>query len=948
VGESELAAAHESFDELSRSDAIVVRSLAGRYRNAIAYERDPRGVGLSGLFLSVATTALELRVLSVRRSVFLQNFCLTTADCRIESVERLRHEIAPAIAHLQAVLHWDDLPREIAVVAAHGTWGGAPAKIVAIPLPLGSWESWLLRVHIAGDNRNPVGVSLPFIGVYDREHASLDTTFPASIVRATQVLLFGEQGMTLEIAGLEHQLSVGVRVSGSAEQPLLVAGSTAFTILLKTTPRVVASDAAFVVRNDGRAGGLCSAADLSVRSPSIAFPAGALHSHSPMFFFQDSLDEAAIDSLNRLDPHEVVIVGTPSDSGLAARLALAVFDPGRELLWVVDDEERALAEAAVREVIRTLQSVPGSQSLLRSAASVSGDWHLSDRFQIVCVDRAFTGAAVQMLFDMAALRKLDIENIPVAINGSVTHLNIKGNPLVARIGATMLSSTATWDTLVARYRDLSSDSPLGTPIAINENATTLTSLLTPTIPPRPVFVYDRTIPNDAQWIPFARLQGALLVPAGPGADDLLHAMQPAKVFVGGDADVPDGPWERIRVPGGPGKLARMLQDHSREQHRALLSNLEHTHPHLSATRSLLEEMEPSAYVVLTVATEADRAWAYCAANYAATVRAPLYAMELASDDALSAWRQSLGARLVAMQRVRGGDDNLRQLSASPDDAVDTGAVGLLLGADEDLALLSPRYLAFVASSGGFPIELAGTPPLAIRCAIGRLSGPDLASTCLLVTRAALGEEAIRPVALQAVVVDAHDAVHGRELPGARREAESLDAFLKEQADISSRKVHGSHDLSEFLADAPDVHVIHFAGHGLYDASNPEYAGLVFREGVLGLRDLNLPFAGMPIVFANACDSARVATQLDRGWSGVAAAFIERGAVNYLGSLWPIFDEGSRRVAEIFYRGVCRGETIGDALRDARQDAHGRHDLTWAAFVLFGCPRTRLRAARPSE
>jgi CHAT domain-containing protein len=92
----------------------------------------------------------------------------------------------------------------------------------------------------------------------------------------------------------------------------------------------------------------------------------------------------------------------------------------------------------------------------------------------------------------------------------------------------------------------------------------------------------------------------------------------------------------------------------------------------------------------------------------------------------------------------------------------------------------------------------------------------------------------------------------------------------------------------------------------------------------------------------------VATQLDRGWSGVAAAFIERGAVNYLGSLWPIFDEGSRRVAEIFYRGVCRGETIGDALRDARQDAHGRHDLTWAAFVLFGCPRTRLRAARPSE
>ena len=946
VGEDELASAHDTFGKLSRCDATVVRSLAARYQSAIAYKRDPGGVALNGLFLSVGTEALELRVLSVRRSVYLQNFRLTTAQCRMQSVEILRHEIAAAVAHLQPILHWDDLPIEIAIVEARGTWGGEPAEVVAVPIPLGSWESWLLRVRVGGGDRQTVGVSLPFVGVYDREHASLTKTFPASIARSTHVLLFGEQGVTIEVAGLGNQVADGIRVHGSAEQPVLAAGSGVFTILLKTTPRVAASDAAFIVRDDGRAGGLCSAADLAVRSPSIAFPAAALHSHSPMFFFQDSLDQSVIDTLNRLVPHEIVVVGAPSDPMLAARLVLAVFDPRREFLWLVDEHERPTAEAAVSQAIRTLQSVPGSRSLLRSAASVSSDWHLSDRFQVVSVDRAFTGAAVQMLFDIVTIRKLDIENVPVAINGSVTYLNIKGNPLAARTGATVLSSPVTWQTLVARYRDLSTEFPLGTPIAIDEDYSRLTSLLTPTIPRRPVFVYDRAISNDAQWIPFARSHGALLVPAGPEADDLLQTMKPAKVFIGGDAAVPDGPWERVLVPARPGELARMLQDHSREQHRVLLSNLEHTHAHLSATRSLLEEMEPSAYVVLTVATEADRAWAYCAANYAATLRAPLYAVELPSANALDAWRRSLGARFAAMQRVRRGDGELRQLSASLDEADDDAMSDIALAADDDLASLSPQYVAFVGSSGGFPIELAGKPPLATRCAIGRLTGPDLASTCLLITRAALAEDAIRPVALHAVVVDAHDAVPGQELPGARQEAEILDRLLKKQSDISSRKLHGDDDLREFLAAAGAANVIHFAGHGVYDAASPKRAGLVFRAGVLGVRDLKVPLAGMPIVFANACDSARVATELESGWSGVAAAFIELGAVNYLGSLWPIFDEGSRRVAEMFYDGVCRGETIGEALRAARQDAFQRSDLTWAAFVLFGCPRTRLRAPAP--
>jgi CHAT domain-containing protein len=88
---------------------------------------------------------------------------------------------------------------------------------------------------------------------------------------------------------------------------------------------------------------------------------------------------------------------------------------------------------------------------------------------------------------------------------------------------------------------------------------------------------------------------------------------------------------------------------------------------------------------------------------------------------------------------------------------------------------------------------------------------------------------------------------------------------------------------------------------------------------------------------------------DVGWSGLAAAFIAAGAINYLGSLWPIFDESSKRMSESFYRHLHTGTTVGEALQRARIETFaggpgrdGGRDATWAAYVLFGCPRNRLR------
>src|SRR6202012_986104 len=138
-------------------------------------------------------------------------------------------------------------------------------------------------------------------------------------------------------------------------------------------------------------------------------------------------------------------------------------------------------------------------------------------------------------------------------------------------------------------------------------------------------------------------------------------------------------------------------------------------------------------------------------------------------------------------------------------------------------------------------------------------------------------------------------------------------------------------------------IIHFAGHGVYDDANPTDSALIFKGGRLKARDVPAPLYGGPIVYSNACESG-VGYQTDelRSWSGLAAALIRAGAINYIGSLWPIFDESSLRIAERFYGLLNLGHSTGEALRQAKLEAFRANDPVWAALVQFGCPRNRLR------
>ncbi|MGZ5443549.1 MAG: CHAT domain-containing protein [Thermoanaerobaculia bacterium] len=935
----ELAAAQSALDQLSHSTASVARALARPYRTAIQFEETPSGIVLNGLVLEPREDYLSMRLASVRRDVRIDGLALLDANCVLENAAFLKSLSAQAIGHLQPMMNWGDLPDRTAILRGTAMAGESRIGFEVLRLPTGSWPSWLLRFAL-NENAGPLRLSLGFLGVYDRESGTLRDEFPARLERAVDVLVFGAEGVSLEIAALFPDEPVEVRVAGDRATPEIRIGAGEITMLLKSTPRITSSDVFFAVSSSHADLAACCATSFHRAAPSIAFPAGALQAYTPLFFFTDRLSPDAITLLNEGSTHEIVLAGMATTPADTVDLLLDLYDPRRELLWFVDESEAEAAKETLRRFEARVSSVPGSTHLLAWAASVTLGYRMEDFVQLFIVPRDLTTAAIQMALDLAALRRWDSESVPVAVNGQITYLNVKGNSMVTRLAASV-RGVATFEELGELYFKKYESSPMGKMVLRQEGADDrLVRAVMPALPKRTVLLFSPDKTGLAALVPYARILGAFLVPANETGLRLLRRLRPDAIYVPEDTAVPSGGWRHHSLPADPLSLAQILQELVRSQHEQVVLRLEHSHPHLLPSRVLIEEMRPAKYLVVAMLGGGDRAWAYVAANYAASVRAPLYLFASPLTD-LAKPELTTKLDLLREQRTRG-------LGTAPPEpqyaAADFPAVERLCA---NVAALEPAYIGFVSPRADYPIEFIGSPALGTRFPIGRLAGPDLDSTCLLVAKAALSEEFERPGRIRAIVAESHDAVPGRVLPGAAQEARALAALLGSQPDVDSVLVSGANDRSRFIERAAEADLVHFAGHGEYTSGDPERTGLVFNEGILNPETIREVFERNPIVFANACDTGKISNAGDvrQHWTGLAASFIHRGAVNYLGSLWPVFDDGSRRFAEEFYREVCAGRTVGEAVLAARADAYARGDVTWAAFALFGCPRVRLRPGR---
>jgi CHAT domain-containing protein len=192
-----------------------------------------------------------------------------------------------------------------------------------------------------------------------------------------------------------------------------------------------------------------------------------------------------------------------------------------------------------------------------------------------------------------------------------------------------------------------------------------------------------------------------------------------------------------------------------------------------------------------------------------------------------------------------------------------------------------------------------------------------------------------------------------DLPFVRHEVEEICETLEGSADLVCvvDRLASFETVSAYLGEGFDV--VHYCGHVITGPQTGP-ALLLADERPLTTAVIEANVAGRPLVFLNACASARDSHAPSSGaWeatvSSVANAFLFGGAVAVVGTLADVSDRHAARLAVSFYRRVLESAPIGEALRaarlDCRQAPESAGSPTWLSFVLYGNPgQVLLRSA----
>jgi len=186
-----------------------------------------------------------------------------------------------------------------------------------------------------------------------------------------------------------------------------------------------------------------------------------------------------------------------------------------------------------------------------------------------------------------------------------------------------------------------------------------------------------------------------------------------------------------------------------------------------------------------------------------------------------------------------------------------------------------------------------------------------------------------------------------DLPGAADEGAALSRMLRAGGAavdlLTGSSATRSALLREFRSGRHDV--LHFAGHGFFDANDPGRSGLACAGGEV-LRGADLDGLGnLPaLVFFNACEAARVRKPRRpaggrlfafRRSTSVAEAFLGGGVANFLGTHWPVGDQAALAFSTNFYRHLLDGARLGDCVLAARKGVLEIGSIDWADYILYG-------------
>ena len=183
----------------------------------------------------------------------------------------------------------------------------------------------------------------------------------------------------------------------------------------------------------------------------------------------------------------------------------------------------------------------------------------------------------------------------------------------------------------------------------------------------------------------------------------------------------------------------------------------------------------------------------------------------------------------------------------------------------------------------------------------------------------------------------------KPLPESKTEVETIASDLPKPSTL----LLGADATATRFRELPlsKFNVLHLALHGYVDPGYPDESALVFApermnlyESMLQVRQIRNLHLDARLVTLSACDTG-VGPVGEEGVDSIVNAFIEAGADSVVSTLWELEDHSTEHLMAEFYAHLGKGESKGEALRDAQRELikEGVKPYYWASFELVGDP-----------
>jgi len=178
--------------------------------------------------------------------------------------------------------------------------------------------------------------------------------------------------------------------------------------------------------------------------------------------------------------------------------------------------------------------------------------------------------------------------------------------------------------------------------------------------------------------------------------------------------------------------------------------------------------------------------------------------------------------------------------------------------------------------------------------------------------------------------------HGH-LQRALEEAKTLATLLEGRCYFEDEAT-----IARLIAEAPGSPIIHMATHGHSRLDAPNFSSVLLADGRFNAIDaFSLDLKDCELVTLSGCETGLALIGGGDEQLGLGRAFLAAGAKTLVMSLWPVEDNATNELMQLFYQNLLRGESKVQALKNAqcsllhRSGSSYAHPYYWAAFRLVG-------------